>query len=139
MISKHGFETTELRSLQMSKIRSQNTKPEILLRKALWKLGYRYRIHAANLPGKPDILFKAKKLVIFIDGTFWHGYKWHEKKFKINSNIEYWTNKIEKNMDRDVQNQTKLLALGYSVLRFWDFEVKKNIGDCIVKIQQCLK
>ena len=138
MISKNGFETTEQRSILMSKIRSRNTKPELLLRKELWKLGYRYRIHTTKLPGNPDITFKGKKLAIFVDGAFWHGHNWEEKKFKINSNIEYWTKKIERNIERDNQNQLKLMQLGFTVLRFWDFEVKKNLSDCIKQIENHL-
>ena len=139
MISKNGFETTAERSLLMSKIRSRNTKPEIRLRKALWGLGYRYRIHYSDLPGKPDIIFKRKRLAVFVDGVFWHGYQWEVRKLKINSNIDYWTKKIERNMERDIQNQNKLIKLGYTVLRLWDFEIKKNLEECIKKIEEKLR
>ena len=139
MITKNGFETTLERSILMSKIRSRNTKPEILLRKTLWKMGYRFRTHISNLPGKPDILFKTKKIAIFVDGEFWHGYKWDERKFKIKSNEDYWINKIERNMARDLQNQKKLIEMGYRVLRFWDSEIKKDVIGCITQIEDAFK
>ena len=134
MKSKYGFETTIARSLLMSKIRGINTAPEILLRKELWKLGYRYRLNVLNLPGKPDIVFERKKLIVFIDGEFWHGYKWQEKKLKIKANREYWIKKIERNMERDKANTDKLISMGYVVLRFWEHEIKKQRLDCINKI-----
>ncbi|MDB5122548.1 MAG: very short patch repair endonuclease [Mucilaginibacter sp.] len=139
MISKHGFETTVARSLLMSKIKSNNTKAEVLLRKSVWKLGYRYRIHISTLPGKPDIVFKSKKIVIFIDGEFWHGYKWDEKKTKIKSNKDYWIKKIERNIERDIQNQRTLSKMGYVVIRFWEHEVKKELETCLKKILDILK
>lgn len=134
MISKHGFETTIERSLLMSKIKSNNTKAEVLFRKTLWQMGYRYRIHSTTLPGKPDIVFKNKRVAIFIDGEFWHGYKWEEKKAKIKSNRQYWIKKIERNMERDIQNQIILSELGYSVIRFWEHEIKRNLESSILKI-----
>jgi len=99
--SKHGFETTEERSKLMSRIRGTNTKPEIALRNALWALGFRYRLNVKRLPGKPDIVMRKYKLAIFVDGEFWHGNKWKEKKPKIKSNTEYWIKKIEGNITRD--------------------------------------
>jgi len=74
----------------MSKIKSSDTKIEIEFRKALWNLGYRYRKNYKKLPGKPDIVFVSKRIVVFIDGEFWHGYRWKEKKKKIKNNREYW-------------------------------------------------
>ena len=81
-----GFYTTKKRSKIMSKIRGKNTKPELLFRKALWKRGVRYRINSKKLPGKPDISIQKYKLAIFIDGEFWHGYNWVEKRETIKSN-----------------------------------------------------
>jgi DNA mismatch endonuclease (patch repair protein) len=132
--SKHGFETTEQRSDLMRKIKGANTIPEILLRKELWKLGYRYRLNVTKLPGKPDIVINKKKLIIFIDGEFWHGYKWEEKKPKIKANREYWIKKIERNMARDLKNQELLEEMGYTVLRFWEQEIKKELDKCVAII-----
>ena len=95
MLTKYGFNTTAARSRLMSKIKSQNTLPEIKLRKYLWNLGFRYRLNVAKLPGKPDIVISKSKLIIFIDGEFWHGYKWNQKKNKIKANRNYWIPKIE--------------------------------------------
>lgn len=118
----------------MKKIRSTNTTPELLLRKELWRLGYRYRLNVAKLKGKPDIVFNKYKVVIFVDGEFWHGYNWLEKKPKIKANRKYWIKKIERNMERDLENTSHLVSNGYVVLRFWEHEIKKDLAGCIKKI-----
>nr|WP_280141014.1 very short patch repair endonuclease [Algoriphagus locisalis] len=87
---ENGFYTTKARYFNMSKIRSHNTKPEKLLKKALWHAGVRYKSPKKPLPGKPDISLKKYKLVIFVDGTFWHGYDWENRKGTIKSNREFW-------------------------------------------------
>lgn len=127
----NGFYTTKARSELMAKIKGKNTKPEIVLRKALWKEGIRYRLNIAKLPSKPDIVIEKKKVVIFIDGEFWHGYKWEEKKAKIKANREFWIKKIERNMERDISNRVKLSLMGYTVLHFWEHEVKKDLNACV--------
>jgi DNA mismatch endonuclease (patch repair protein) len=132
--TKYKFDTTEERSKLMSKIRGTNTAPEILLRKELWKLGFRYRLHATQLKGKPDIVLHKYKTVIFIDGDFWHGYNWAEKRTTIKANRQYWINKIERNMERDKENNVWLLSQGYHVMRFWEHQVKKNLTGCVKKI-----
>ena len=118
----------------MSKIKGVNTSPEILLRKQLWKLGIRYRLNVSKLPGKPDIVISKHKLVIFIDGEFWHGYNWEEKKPKIKANREYWIKKIEGNMSRDIVNNQSLEASGFIVLRFWERQIKKDLNSCVSEI-----
>ncbi|WBV52839.1 very short patch repair endonuclease [Chryseobacterium gambrini] len=138
-MTKFNFNTTAERSKNMSKIRSKNTQPEILLRKALWSEGIRYRLNLAKLPGKPDIVINKFKLAIFVDGSFWHGYKWDEKKIKIKSNKEYWLNKIERNIERDNENNIALQKAGYTVLRFWDHQVKKDISTCISIIKNFIE
>ncbi len=122
-----GFRTTKSRSLIMSKIRSKNTKPEVILRKKLWSVGIRYRINVDSLPGRPDIVIKKARLIVFVDGEFWHGYNWEEKKKKIKSNRGFWIPKIERNMQRDSENNKKLKQLGYKVFRFWEHQIKANI------------
>jgi DNA mismatch endonuclease (patch repair protein) len=129
-----GFYATVRSSATMSKIRSKNTKAEVLLRKALWKNGCRYRLHAKGLAGKPDIIFRKRKVVVFIDGDFWHGYNWEEKKKKLVSNKAYWIPKIERNMQRDAEVNLKLLNSGWSVMRFWEHEIEQNLNSCINKI-----
>lgn len=92
-MAEYIFDTTPERSKLMRKIKSNNTKPELLLRKSLWTLGVHYRLNVSKLPGKPDIVINKKKIVIFVDGEFWHGYNWEQKKLKIKSNKDYWLKK----------------------------------------------
>ena len=139
MRTKYGFNTTKQRSLLMSKIGSKNTQPEIVLRRNLWRLGYRYRINVKNLPGKPDIVLNNQRLVIFIDGEFWHGHKWNEKRNRIKSNREYWIQKIEKNIKRDITNNKILEDNGWKVLRFWEHQIKKDIGRCVQLVIKVLQ
>lgn len=131
---ENGFTTTESRSKLMAKIMSSNTSPEICFRKQLWSRGIRYRINYKKLPGKPDIVIPCKKIAIFVDGEFWHGYNWKEKKKKIKTNRSYWIPKIERNMKRDLDNNIALKKLGYKIFRFWGHEVKKQHLKCINKI-----
>jgi DNA mismatch endonuclease (patch repair protein) len=126
-----GFYTTKKRSKIMSKIRGKNTKPELLLRKALWAKGVRYRINSKKLPGKPDVSIQKYKLAIFIDGEFWHGYNWEERKETIKSNRRFWIPKIERNMQRDREVNSELKNLGYTIFRFWEHEVKKELKKCV--------
>ncbi|SHK69095.1 very short patch repair endonuclease [Epilithonimonas mollis] len=129
------FNTTEERSKLMSKIKGKDTQPEILLRKALWLSGMRYRINVSKLPGKPDIVMRKHKLAIFVDGGFWHGYNWEEKKLRIKSNADYWIKKIERNMQRDIENTIALQEMGYTVLRFWDNQIRNDLQGCISQIR----
>jgi DNA mismatch endonuclease (patch repair protein) len=118
----------------MSKIKSKDTKPEQIFRKKLWELGYRYKKNVKSLPGAPDIVFEKYKLVVFIDGEFWHGYNWIEKKQKLNTNKRFWIPKIERNMQRDIVNNDKLGKMGYEVFRFWEQDLKKNQDLCIKEV-----
>ncbi|KAA9345726.1 very short patch repair endonuclease [Adhaeribacter soli] len=129
-----GFYTTKERSLLMAKIKSKNTKPELALRKGLWKAGFRYRINYSKLPGKPDIASKKYKIAIFVDGEFWHGYNWQKEKESIKANSGYWIPKIQRNMQRDQENNEKLKLLGYKVFRFWEHEIRMNLNGCIIQI-----
>jgi DNA mismatch endonuclease (patch repair protein) len=126
-----GFYTTKKRSKIMSRIRGKNTKPELLLRKALWKKGVRYRLDNKKLPGKPDVSIQKYKLAIFIDGGFWHGYNWDERKGNIKSNRGFWVPKIERNMQRDREVNRQLNTMGYTVFRFWEKEIKNELNTCI--------
>ena len=129
-----GFYTTPERSKMMSKIRGKNTKPELKFRKALWAAGYRYRIDYKTLIGKPDIVLKKYKTVIFIDGEFWHGYNWEERKEKIKTNKEFWIPKIERNLQRDREVNYALETKGYKVFRFWEKEIKKELDECLHQV-----
>ncbi|WP_420603418.1 very short patch repair endonuclease [Flagellimonas sp.] len=134
-----GFYTTPERSKIMGKIRGKNTKPELAFRKALWAAGYRYRIDYKKLIGKPDIALKKYKTVIFIDGEFWHGHNWEERKHKIKTNREFWIPKIERNIQRDQEVNLALEEMGYTVFRFWESEVKKHLDTCLEKVIESLK
>jgi DNA mismatch endonuclease (patch repair protein) len=134
-----GFYTTPQRSKIMSKIRGKNTRPELAFRKALWAAGYRYRIDYKKLIGKPDIVLKKYKTAIFIDGEFWHGYQWEERKKKIKSNREFWIPKIERNIQRDSEVNQELQRLGYTVFRFWQKQVDKNLEDCLETVLNHLR
>lgn len=126
-----GFYTTKLRSNQMSKIRAKNTKPELAFRKALWKKGIRYRVNSKKLPGKPDIAINKYKTIVFVDGAFWHGFDWENKRGKIKSNRGFWIPKIERNMQRDHEVNALLKDKGFTVFRFWCHDLKKDMEKCI--------
>ncbi|MEW7289645.1 very short patch repair endonuclease [Aquimarina sp. 2304DJ70-9] len=134
-----GFYTTAQRSAHMSKIKSKNTKPELSLRKELFRQGVRFRIDYKGLPGKPDISNKSKKFVVFIDGEFWHGHNWEEKKKKIKSNRNFWIPKIERNMQRDKENNFRLKKMGFKVFRFWEHEIKKDIEKCVSEVVEYIQ
>ena len=126
----------EARSRVMSRIKGKDTSPEIVLRKALWSAGVRgYRLHC-NLHGKPDIVFANKRVVIFVDGDFWHGYLWR-KLHKVPPK-KYWQEKIRGNIRRDKENNELLRDEGWRILRFWEHEVKNNPKECIKKIVKYL-
>ncbi len=129
-----GFYTTPERSKTMGKIRGKNTKPELAFRKALYAAGYRYRVDYKKLIGRPDIVLKKYETIIFIDGEYWHGHNWEEKKPKIKTNREFWIAKIERNMQRDREVNIELGRLGYRVFRFWETEIKKNLQKCLNEV-----
>ena len=124
-------------SERMKKIKSKDTSIELKLRKALWKRGLRYRKNCKDVFGKPDICFKSKKLAIFCDSAFWHGKKFLEgERFK--TNAEFWENKIKRNILRDQEVNRKLKEEGWTILRFWDEEINKNLNECVEKIIKTL-
>lgn len=110
----------------MSKIHSIGGKDEVILRKRLWKMGLHYRINVKELPGKPDIVLRKYKIVIFVDGEFWHGYEWKKRRVKIKHNREYWIWKIQYNINHDSKINQTLYKQGWTVLRFWSKKVLKN-------------
>lgn len=118
--------TSEERSNIMRSIHSTNTSPEIIVRKLLYSKGYRYRLHKRDLPGKPDIVFISRKKVIFVNGCFWHGHNCERGARTPKTNIEYWSNKISKNILRDAGNQIKLKTLGWQLLVIWECELRNN-------------
>lgn len=131
--------TKEQRSKNMRAIKSKGTKDELLLAKALWALGYRYRKNDKTVFGKPDLVFKKQKLVVFVDSEYFHGKNWEWEKYRIKTNREFWWTKIENNMRRDQIVNEELLKNGWKVLRFWSGEIRKNLANCISQIEQILK
>ena len=124
--------TPEQRKRNMSRIRGKNTSPELKLRKMLWESGIRgYRVHY-KLPGKPDIVFTRKKVVVFVDGCFWH--KCLVCFRPPETNAEFWNEKLQKNVERDLKVTKELEDLGWTVLRFWEHEVKKTPEDVVARI-----
>ena len=114
------------RSENMRRIRSGETKPEILLRGALYKKGLRYRIHYKGLPGKPDIVFPKYRLAVFIHGCFWHQHPGCREASDPLSNRDYWLPKLRLNVERDKEHNEMLLLLGYDVLTLWECQIEKN-------------
>lgn len=131
--------TPAQRKKNMQHIRSKDTEAEILLRKALWRKGFRYRKNVKDLPGKPDIVFTKHKIVIFVDGDFWHA-RGHEKNpgEQIDTNKNYWTVKLKRNVARDRYVNELLLEQGWLVLRFWESDIKNNLDNCVEEIMKYL-
>ncbi|QQT61906.1 very short patch repair endonuclease [Sphingobacterium multivorum] len=136
---ENGFYTTVKHSCLMSKIRSYNSKPEIILRKALWSKNIRFRLHDKSLPGKPDIIIKKYKLAIFVDGEFWHGFDWKNNKDRIKSNRLYWIPKIERNMQKDMRVNKALRDMEYVVFRFWTQDILRNLPIVLNQIELFLE
>ncbi|MBI4773492.1 MAG: DNA mismatch endonuclease Vsr [Deltaproteobacteria bacterium] len=110
----------EKRSWIMSQVRSQNTTPEMLIRSLTHRLGYRYRLHSENLPGKPDLVFPSRRKALFVHGCFWHGHDCSRGARIPKSNSKYWIKKIGRNKERDQENKKLLESLGWSVLVLWE-------------------
>lgn len=117
------------RSYNMSRIKGSDTRPEMLVRKFLFAHGYRYRLHAKDLPGKPDIVFRSRKTVIFIHGCFWHGHDGCRYFVVPKTRTDWWVNKIQQNKQRDIDNFTLLSAEGWKIITIFECELKKNQRD----------
>ena len=132
--------TPEQRRKNMQHIRSKDTEIELILRKALWDKGYRYRKNYSKLPGRPDIALTKYKVAIFCDGEFFHGRDWEVLKPKLenSNNSQFWINKISKNMKRDQETDRQLNYLGWTVIRFWGSEIKKHTEECIKVIEETI-
>jgi DNA mismatch endonuclease (patch repair protein) len=130
--------TPEQRHKCMSNIHSTDTKPEIMLRKALWHSGIRYRKNYKKLPGKPDIAITKYKIAVFCDGEFWHGKDWNSKQGQIQTHCEYWIPKIERNINRDNMTDKHLNNQGWVVLRFWGKDIQKNLVACVEEVKDMI-
>lgn len=132
--------TPEQRRKNMQRIRSKDTRIELLMRHALWQKGYRYRKNYDKLPGKPDIALTKYKIAIFCDGDFFHGKDWEVLKPRLakGNNGEFWISKISRNRKRDDEVNKKLLFLGWIVIRFWGSEIQNNLEECVQVIEEAI-
>lgn len=142
--------TPEQRKKNMRNIKAENTKPEVVLRRLLWKEGFRYRKNWKMLPGKPDIAITKYKVAIFVDGEFWHGKdydggdypgrKYHSLREQLEhgNNSDFWKQKIERNMQRDLEIEAELNGLGWKVIRFWSKDVMKQPEECLQIIRETI-
>ena len=132
--------TPTQRKKNMRSIKSKDTKIEVILRKALWNRGFRYRKNYKILPGHPDIVLTKYKIAIFCDGEFFHGKDWEVLKPRLEKgkNSDFWTGKISRNMERDDEINKKLLFMGWTVIRFWGEEIKRNTEECIHVIEETI-
>lgn len=131
--------TPEQRSKNMKAVKNKGSKIETMLQIELWHRGLRYRKNVKTVYGKPDIAFIRKKVAVFCDSEFFHGYDWENKNKEIKSNRDFWIPKIEKNMARDKAVTEKLKSDGWIVLRFWGNEIKRNLSLCADKIESVVK
>ena len=132
--------TKEQRRKNMQRIKGKNTSIEVKLCKALWQKGYHYRKNYKELPGSPDIVLTKYKIAIFCDGEFFHGKDWDKLKARLEKGEkgEYWIKKITRNMERDEEINKQLMFKGWTVLRFWGDDIKKNIEECVKTIEEVI-
>ena len=132
--------TKEQRHKNMKNIHGKDTKIEVILRKALWSKGYRYRKNYKKLPGRPDIALTKYKIAIFCDGEFFHGKDWDALKQRLEkiNNSEFWINKISRNIERDDEINKKLDFKGWTVIRFWGEDIKKHTDECVKIVEETI-
>jgi DNA mismatch endonuclease (patch repair protein) len=133
--------TSEAASRIKQRNRAHNTRPELLLRKEIWRRGLRYRLHAKDLPGKPDLVFRRARVVVFCDGDFWHGRRWEARREKLarGANAPYWTAKIAANLARDRRNTRLLRAGGWTVIRLWETDIVRNLAHAAETVERALR
>ena len=124
----------------MSAIKSRDTEPELILRKALFTRGYRYRIHYKKLPGKPDIVFTKAKIAVFCDGDFWHGHNWALRGLssleeELEGYSDFWKKKILRNVERDRVVTEQLQSENWQVIRIWESQIRSNVDQCVERIE----
>ncbi len=130
----------EQRHRAMSRIRSKDTSIELALRRELWRQGYRYRKNYKGLPGTPDIVLTKYKIAIFCDGELFHGKDWEVLRPRLlkGNNADFWVKKVERNMERDRENDKKLLFLGWTIIRFWGNDILKNPKQCVRVVEETI-
>lgn len=132
--------TPEQRHRNMQNIKAKDTSIECILRKALWNEGYRYRKNYNMLPGKPDIAITKYKIAIFCDSEFFHGKDWEQLREQLErgKNAEFWIKKISRNMERDLEVNSVLNGMGWTVLRFWGRDIKKHPEECVSVVREAI-
>jgi len=115
------------RSAVMRRVRSKDTRPELIVRRLLFAQGYRYRLHRPDLPGRPDIVFPSRKKIVFVNGCFWHGHNCQRGGRQPKTNVEYWRNKIKRNIERDRKIRKELKSAGWSIITIWECEIKDQV------------
>lgn len=133
-----SYDSTPETRKRMSKVKLKGGKAETLLAKALWQKGYRYRKNDKRLPGSPDIAILRHRIAVFVDGEFWHGKDWRIRKDKFKRNREYWIQKIEENIARDIRNDQLLTQSDWTPIHFWEKEVLKNLPVCIDEVEETI-
>lgn len=131
--------TPEQRRKNMQHVRNKDSQIELKLRRELWKNGFRYQKNVREIFGCPDIVFKKLKIAVFVDSEFWHGFDWENRKNDFKSNQDFWIPKIERNIQRDKEVNEKLTSEGWTVLRFFGNEIKKNVEGCVKKISDAIE
>jgi DNA mismatch endonuclease (patch repair protein) len=119
----------------MSKVKSKDTAPERAVRSALHRRGLRFRKHPKDLPGKPDVVFTRKKVAVFVDGDFWHGFGFEARAARL---TPFWRAKIERNMTRDREDERRLRESGWRVVRLWEHEVRRDLEGCVERVVSAL-
>lgn len=121
----------------MSRIRKTDTKPELTIRRLSFARGLRYRKYVSSLPGKPDLVFSGPKVAVFVDGDFWHGWRFEEWEHKLSS--PYWKKKIRRNRTRDRENHRRLEEEGWTLVRIWEHEVEEDADACVDRIERAVR
>ena len=131
--------TPEQRHRAMKAVHNKDTSIELALRRELWARGIRYRKNCKGVFGHPDIAFIGKKVAVFCDSEFWHGFNWEQVRDRITTNRDYWIPKIERNIERDLEVTSHLESEGWIVLRFWGKEIMKDTKGCVDAICDALR
>ncbi len=128
----------EERSERMSRVRGKDTKPELVVRKLVWAMGYRYRLHSRKLPGRPDLVFSGRKKLIFVHGCFWHQHENCRQYRMPRTRLDFWLPKLESNKRRDARVREELDALGWNILILWECELK-NMEELATRISHFME
>lgn len=121
-------------SKRMSHVKTKRNSAEIMIAKSLWHRGYRYRLNYKALPGSPDVALTKYRIAIFIDGEFWHGKDFEQRKTKLKNNKDYWIEKIQENIDRDFKNDKLLRQMDWYPIHFWSNDVIKYCNQCVEEV-----